>query len=273
MKIHDKSTRFSLLRAAAVIIILFSACNKDSDTITEYDYLADHSLLLSYPLATIGPLMSSQITLYPEAADILDHVKFGVQVYRITYKTHYKDSIITASGLACVPSSAGSFPVISFQNGTNTSHQNAPSVNPVNSGYAIMEIMASNGYVILMPDYIGFGSSLEILHPYYHRESTSNAIIDLLRAFNELSASGAIKATGNDSLFLMGYSQGGGATLSALYEIENNDAVDMNVIATSGGAGAYDLMDFTEYVLGLESFPGPLYFPYFIYSQHALWDN
>jgi hypothetical protein len=127
--------------------------------------------------------------------------------------------------------------------------------------------MASNGYVILMPDYIGFGSSLEILHPYYHRESTSNAIIDLIRAFNELSASGAIMANSNDSLFLMGYSQGGGATLTTLYEIENNDAIDMNVIATSGGAGAYNLMGFTEYVLGLESFPGPLYFPYFIYSQ------
>jgi len=65
----------------------------------------------------------------------------------------------------------------------------------------------------------------------------------------------------------MGYSQGGWATLSAFDEIENGGETDINIAAVSCGAGAYDLMTMSTYVLGQETFPGPLYLPYFIYSQ------
>jgi hypothetical protein len=110
--------------------------------------------------------------------------------------------------------------------------------------------------------------SLPVLHPYYHRESTDNAITDLIRAFNELSESGDIQATANDSLFLMGYSQGGGATLSALDDIENGDPLDMEVIAASCGAGAYNLLEFSSYVLGLV-LPSPVCSHIYIFTIGA----
>jgi hypothetical protein len=74
-------------------------------------------------------------------------------------------------------------------------------------------------------------------------------------------------ASGNDSLFLLGYSQGGEATISAADEIENGIPIDRDLIAVSAGAGAYNLMNFTNYILELESFPAPMYFPYFIYAH------
>jgi hypothetical protein len=41
----------------------------------------------------------------------------------------------------------------------------------------------------------------------------------------------------------------------------------LDLIAVSAGAGAYDLVDFTNYILQLETYPSPMYFPYFLYSQ------
>jgi hypothetical protein len=38
-------------------------------------------------------------------------------------------------------------------------------------------------------------------------------------------------------------------------------------MAASCGAGAYDLVDFTHYVLSLQDYPTPFYFPYFIESR------
>jgi hypothetical protein len=44
----------------------------------------------------------------------------------------------------------------------------------------------------------------------------------------------------------------------------------MDVVAVSAGAGGYDLTGFANYILQLETYPSPMYFPYFIYSQIKL---
>jgi len=251
-----------------VFIFTVIACKDEPENDPEDGLLVQHSLIFSYPASTIQVIFEAQMILYPQIADIRDRINHGVNVYKVTYKTHYRDSVIHASGLVCLPSTPGSYPVISFQNGTNTAHAEAPSIDPDNSGYLVMEFMASTGYAILIPDYIGFGASSDILHPYYHKETSNNAVLDLLKAFIELGESESVVATGNDSLFLMGYSQGGWATLAALESMEDNSSLNMNVIAASAGAGAYNLTDFSKYVIDLESFPSPMYMPYFIYSHH-----
>ena len=254
--------------ALGFTVLFFAAgCHKEPSPKPEFEHLIDYTLVSVYPKNTIEAILSAESVIYPEMSGIIDNIQYDVQVYKVRYKTHYKDSVITASGLICLPSAQKSFPVISFQNGTNTAFSNAPSAYASGGNYLMLEYMASNGYVILMTDYTGFGSSSAILHPYYNRTATNNAVIDLLLAFIELSKSGKIKTTGNNQLFLMGYSQGGGATLSALDEIEHEGIPEMSVEAVSCGAGAYNLTNMTNYVLGLETFPGPLYFPYFIYSE------
>jgi len=67
--------------------------------------------------------------------------------------------------------------------------------------------------------------------------------------------------------YLMGYSQGGWATLSVLDDLENNLNKGYSISAASCGAGAYDLISMSTYVLSQETFPGLLYLPYFIFSQ------
>lgn len=259
--------KFRPLAFTAVLISLLIACQKDTDTPVEYEYLVDYKVNKVYSVDILKTMMLIQSAIYPEISDIADQIDYGVQVFQVTYKTHYRDSVIEASGLVCVPTSQADFPVISFQNGTNTSHDNAPSVNPSNQNYMLMEAMASNGYVVLITDYIGFGSSSEIVHPYYHRTSSDNAVIDLINAFNEMDEYDLFQANSNNTLYLMGYSQGGWATLSALDAIENRQALDMDIGGVSCGAGAYSLIPMSEYVLGLETFPGPLYLPYYLYAH------
>jgi hypothetical protein len=89
----------------------------------------------------------------------------------------------------------------------------------------------------------------------------------MILACHELIEEKDIQAKFSGEHFLMGYSQGGWATLSGLKTIETNHKTTIPVTAASCGAGAYDMMAMSTYVLSQEVFPGPLYLPYFIYSQ------
>ncbi|MFO7368751.1 MAG: lipase family protein [Bacteroidales bacterium] len=259
------------LTALLALFLMAISCHNEDDERIEHDYLQSYTKSLSYTANSIKLTLATKLVEYPELAGIIDRVKYDVQLYKVNYKTTCYDSTAIASGIFCLPVAKREFPVISFQNGTNTSHDNAPSVNVLNQDYAMIEIMASLGYVVLITDYIGFGNTSDRVHPYYHRQPTDDAVTDLIRAFNELKLGNSSLASGNDTLYMMGYSQGGWATLSSFREIET-DYSDMYVSAVSCGAGAYDLPAMSEYVLGLDSFPGPLYLPYFVYS-HQVYGN
>ncbi len=260
--------RFSLAILLIVSLFSTSGCKKESsDQTPKNEVLVSYQKILSYPVATIKQQLGVYQPIYPDAIPIVNNSVYGVDVYKITYNTKYKGENILASGLVCMPQSTESFPIISFQNGTNTRRTDCPSVNPSNYYYTLMEYMAGNGYIIAFPDYVGFGVSAQILHPYYERETTDRAVIDMLRACHELLGETTIQVKSNGEYFLMGYSQGGWSTLSALQNIETNYSSTIPVKATSCGAGAYDLMAMSDYVLAQQVYPGPLYLPYFIYSQ------
>ena len=174
---------------------------------------------------------------------------------------------IIASGLVCIPQSEGTFPFASFQNGTNTCNSNAPSQNPSDQFYSLISVMAGSGYILTIPDYIGFGESEYILHPYHHKQSSNASVIDLVLAAKELVNSSVSEANNNNDIYLLGYSQGGWATLSILRELELNSNYAFNTIAAACGAGAYNLMEMSRHVLALDVYSNPFYLPYFIESR------
>lgn len=263
--------RYSMLIVLFVSIFAVPGCKKEpSSEQPANETLVSYQKILTYPVATIKQQIGVWQSIYTDAAAIVTHTAYAVDVYRITYNTQYKGEPIVASGLVCMPQSQEAFPIISFQNGTNTLKSNSPSENPSSYYYTLMEFMAGNGYIISFPDYIGFGVSAQYLHPYYDRESTDRAVIDMIMACHELLAEKDMQVKFNGEHFLMGYSQGGWATLSGLKNIETNYKTTIPVTATSCGAGAYDMMAMSDYVLKQEVFPGPLYLPYFIYSQQLL---
>jgi len=274
MKFFTEQKKYTISRYLILLVLMAGifavpGCKKDTEEepLVVNETLVSYLKILSYPVETIKQQLAVWQSPYPDAVAIVNNTSYGVDVYKITYNTMYKGEKVLASGLVCIPQSENTFPIISFQNGTNTLKSDSPSMNPTNYYYTQMEYMAGNGYIIAFPDYIGFGASAQFLHPYYDRETTDRAVVDMILACHELIEEKDIQAKFSGEHFLMGYSQGGWATLSGLKTIETNHKTTIPVTAASCGAGAYDMMAMSTYVLSQEVFPGPLYLPYFIYSQ------
>jgi dienelactone hydrolase len=204
---------------------------------------------------------------YPEINKLNFNNALDVEVFRVKYKTKLKDEEITASGLVCIPKTNAALPVLSFQNGTNTSDSDAPSVNIKNDQFVILQNVAGLGYIVTIPDYIGFGESNQVLHPYYHRESSDAAVIDLIQAAGEMLEDNYFTCETNGKLFMLGYSQGGWATLSAFKTLEENNPLNLTPVAASCGAGAYNLTDVATSILKQTTYNSPVYLPYFIESH------
>ena len=260
--------KIRLLSIGIIFLLLFQACKKVPDNRQDnFQYLIDYERVTTLSKEYISGLYQFQSIQYPEILNFLDNTIYDVEIYTISYKTSYKDSIITASGVVCIPKASDAFPLVSFQNGTNTSNNNAPSIAVNNPNFTFIQSLAGKGYILSIPDYVGFGLSENIVHPYYLKETNNAAVIDMIRAVRELMDCYEGDATYSESCFLLGYSLGGWATLSALKEIELNYSDEFMIIATSCGAGAYDLLTVSNEIIGKDTYPGPLYLPYYVYSH------
>ena len=258
--------RFHLIFFTSFLFIIFS-CENDKEKTTDYDHLISVSRVKSQSASQIKNTLSTIIGIYPDIQQLIDNTSYNVDIYKIVYNTTFKEEEVEASGLVCVPRGEKEFPLLSFQNGTNTQWSNAPSVNLLNPNYTLIEGLAGNGYIITIPDYLGFGVSNDILHPYIHQKSNNDVVIDLLEATKEALQHNLLPANTSDSLYLMGYSQGGWSTLSVLYKLENSPSNPFHLVAASCGAGPYNLLDVTEYIISQETYPAPFYLPYFIESH------
>ncbi|MDX1285347.1 MAG: hypothetical protein R3182_10050, partial [Draconibacterium sp.] len=142
-------------------------------------YLVSYDQYKSYLPDFIEAAMDLFSNEYPELELVKNKVDNGVIIYKITYNTTFNGESKLASGLVCVPSGTGTYPILSYQNGTNTLHNNAPSVNPDNELYLLLEFMASTGFIVSIPDYLGFGVADDMFHPYLHKESTVQSVTDM----------------------------------------------------------------------------------------------
>ena len=197
--------------------------------------------------------------------------KYDVQNYTLTYLTYYKGELVEASGLVTIPlgmDTAG--PIVSLQHGTNFEKTDAPSVR---DGIEGMELFASAGYFTLMPDYLGYGKSDSIFHPYYDRNYSAGSVIHFIRATKEFLGKEGIHF--NNKLFLAGYSEGGYVTLAAAKELAENRAHDLTVTAVAAGAGGYDLPGMLREITTTTYYasPGYLAFVVMAYNKTYEWNK
>lgn len=256
----------------SIFVILFSSCHNIFDNDDEEptnEYLISYQNEGSYLPIFVEALFDQMVDQYPEMASIRDRVEYGIQIYKISYYTTLQGESQVASGLVCVPMGEGPFPIISYQNGTNTLHSNAPSENPDNNLYMMLESITSTGFVVAIPDYIGFGSSDNSFHPYLHKESTVQTVVDMLRAIDELTKN-YLNVTVNNDLYITGYSQGGWATMAVQKAIETEYSNEFNLKASACGSGPYDLSYINEYILNQEAYPMPYFTGYMFNSYQNL---
>jgi len=269
---QNKASVYSLVLLMTASILLLPSCKKDDDDDPViYTTYVSHELLTTYTSNGIKSLFQTVQVVYPDIEVLIPQIQYGVNVYKINYKTPFMGETIEASGLVCIPiSNDGVFPLISFQNGTNTAHAEAPTKDYSSILFRYLESSSSMGYIMLLPDYIGFGSSEQILHPYLHKESTVTSVENLILATGEMIDNKLITTQWNKDAYLVGYSQGGWATLSTHKYLSEKSGLSFELKASSCGAGPYELSIVQDYMFSGETYPQPVYMAYTAVSYEAL---
>ena len=266
-----------LLRTVLVItslIITVSSCKKD-DYRPVYDYFVSEELAVTYSTTSINNMLDAGVQLYPGLTDIKEFVGSDVNVHKMVYNTTVDGESIEASGLVCVPVTPGAYPVLSFQNGTNTVNEYAPSEYVINPTIQLVEYIASMGFIVMIPDYPGFGESAHIPHPYLVAEPTVTSVVDMLYAFKE---SCEYEFTGIDLIdeyYLLGYSQGGWATLNLHKALELDYSGDFDLAGSVCGAGPYNMLDLFNEMTDSVEYQIPAYLGYIVnaYSYYNQFTN
>ena len=273
--IQAKNHLFQGLFIILILTLFNTGCKKNTlppdPQPQTYEAYVSHQYIATYSVDMIKNMYSTLQLAYPDAAPLTDKVQYGVNIYKVIYKSPFQGNEVEASGLLCTPLvENGTFPMISFQNGTNTSHAEAPTVDLSNPLFQYLHATASMGYIMLIPDYLGFGASEQMLHPYLHKKSTVASIENLVVAVNEMMTDNLITVKWNNDLYLMGYSQGGWSTLCTAYDVNQAASLSFKVSAAVCGAGPYNLSLVQNFMFENITYPKPVYMAYSGISYHEL---
>jgi hypothetical protein len=120
-----------------------------------------------------------QIARISELPGIEKQIKSNVKIYEITYKTkNFDGTDIVASGIVLIPDVSQAASMVSIQHGTALSDQDVPTTFAAYAEPALVgPLFAGQGYITVMADYIGYGSSKAVPHPYEHRASLGSSVV------------------------------------------------------------------------------------------------
>ncbi|PKP11925.1 MAG: hypothetical protein CVU09_00040 [Bacteroidetes bacterium HGW-Bacteroidetes-4] len=242
-----------------VVASLLLSCSKDES-------MKEPDKQLEWIYSISADVVQSFLTMAGQA-ETASLIKYPVDIYRFEYPMVYRAQQITASGIIGVPqTTTASFPVLCFQHGTLVTKTEAPSLSINTPQNLTIAGLAGAGYILLIPDLIGFGAADDFFHPYLVKQSNVQAVDAMLEAVRNLPSGSFGNVSVNDSLFLTGYSQGGWLTLALLEHLEQNNALPWNIIATACGAGPYNPELVLDYVLNSETYLKPFFLPYVMLS-------
>ena len=203
-----------------------------------------------------------------EFENLKSYLDYGISLYTISYNTTYKGKNIKASGLVAFPDTDKGMPILNFNHGTTSLHADAPTEDLIQ--YSFFSNAASAGYIVVIPDYLGFGVSDDIVHPYYRSDITGQTVVDMIRATKELARIEGYNFNGD--VFLSGYSEGGFATMSTHHNMEQNNYKGLNLIASAPASGGYDITGMLDYFLSKETYHVPYYIAYVAIGYKTSYD-
>lgn len=186
----------------------------------------------------------------------------NVRMLSVTYTTeHPKGNPLNVSGALLISEDySADFPTVVFNHGTYFDSNSAPSVdigklftpgaNEQSAADMIFGLALASAFncAVLLPDYIGYGESKSVIHPYVHVESLGQTGLDFIRAFREYMASSKVNA--GDRVFITGYSEGGTAALALHKAIDAHPEEGLKVAGNVAGSGVYDMLESYRAFLG-----------------------
>lgn len=234
-----------------LLLISAASCSKESSlSFKERGTLIESGQVASVP--------KNQISAYVTEISAVDIAAYDVTCYYLTYRTEYQGKAIESKGLLLVPDGVDSIHLVTYFHGTQVPlklagiEKQTPSLyKGEKEGFLEVRNMglswASAGYTVFIPDYIGYGITLDKEHPYLYFPEMFKSNIDGLLAAKEFLAGKGFPA--DNRLFITGWSQGAGACLSAHKYIQESYADKFTVVASSGLAGPYNFSGFLDDVL------------------------
>ncbi|MCW8806446.1 MAG: lipase family protein [Ignavibacteriaceae bacterium] len=254
----------------SVVTIGFQFCSKDESNPVLTTTHERGEIAQSNSIGTMTPNDIEQIL---SSANMTIPFTLSYPVETISIKYYSVDgsgSQTIVSGAILVPQGTDNLPLVSIQHGTETKRELVASVSPTNSTEGIVGlIMASMGYLAVVPDYPGFGVS-NIMHPYTHAESLIPCIIDFMRAGRTYSSQHQITLDGK--VFLTGYSEGGYATLVTQKAIEAEYSQEFNLTAVAPMAGPYDLYGMMQTLFQTGQYNHTAYIAYILTAYNNIYE-
>lgn len=167
------------------------------------------------------------------------YIVFDTRSQKITYLSHdFSGRPQTVTGLLVTPVGASgknvSAPMLSLQHPTLTLRQYSPSAQSLSLSnnelqYQIALFLASAGYIVVAADYPGLGDNRDF-HPYSH-PSLANSVVDLIDVGKTVLPN---DVTWNGQLYLMGFSEGGYATVVSARALQERGTPPNAVAALDG---------------------------------------
>jgi len=201
------------------------------------------------PAGERGDFISGSGAVFNSVAEIqssLDDVgaihnaRYPVNTYKIEYISKgSKSTLVKASGLIAVPVKPTPSPIISYQHATTFTNAEAPSFQRKAGEKGLEIALASMGYIVFSADFVGYGSSFGIKHPYLQKLPSAYPVNDMLIASKTWIDTNNVDTNGQ--LFMTGYSQGGYVTMSAMQQYYNQPLPGLDLVTAFMGAGPYNI--------------------------------
>ena len=264
------------------IMLFLVACNSsgDKDTSVDNGSSLDIAVKAANELSIEqGALLTSEVvakylvsdSLRLKTFSVLSGRSYDVEVVNLTYNTMLESGdIVAASGIVVLPlDKAGVSPLLSYQH-TTVFHDGAvPSNDHVRDMTPILT--ASAGFVTVAPDYIGYGASNALTHPYIQSVPSANSVIDLIRAARIYLEQRNVGL--NDQLFLAGYSEGGYVSMAAHQHMETLFPEEFPITASVIGAGPYDVRSTVDaMLLNTARINSPAYFGFIVHAYDRYYE-
>lgn len=236
--------------------------------------------LLSVSTAQLSSLVAS----VGGGSDLLKLIpapKCGIDVHQLRYNT--VDPVgqpTTASGALMIPTGTdaacqGARPILTYAHGTTVEKDyNIANLTDSDNGEGLLMAItfASQGYIVVAPNYAGFDSSTMTYHAYLNADQSAKDTADAIAAARAaLPTSTAPMTTAGSKLFITGYSQGGHVAMATHRLLQQNG---MTVTASAPMSGPYTMSAFGDALFqGQVVGSSPLFLTYLITGYQRTYGN
>jgi hypothetical protein len=265
-------TYFRTRVLSAIAALVLAACGGGGNTGSAAMAPPPRGTLLESPPELVTVLTAASLLLELNAPANLQLLALGgtplcdIAVYHIRYETvGGANEATTSSGALMVPlgldsKCSGARPIILYAHGSTADRAfNIANVQdkPSTEGLFLAAFFASQGYIVVAPNYAGYDTSTLSYHPYLIADQQSKDMIDALTAARSaLPVASALLTKDSGRLFITGYSQGGYVAMATHRAMQ---AAGMTVTASAPMSGPYALAAFVDAVFfGQVSASAPL---------------